>query len=100
MSNAWRIPPVGYCGVCLALDPYDERPRPAVTLINGTGLCRQHLEHAKDFAERYARPIPSGECRTCEGEGVVPSPDPDPSVVTSRMPDQRCPDCGGTGEEY
>ena len=46
----WRIPPVGFCAICLALDG-DERA--AVTLHLGTSLCREHLEsehHAECIA--------------------------------------------------
>lgn len=39
----------------------------------------------------------NGTCTRCEGEGVMPTPDPDPTMVTSRLGDHQCYACGGTG---
>lgn len=37
----WRIPPVGWCAVCLRVR---DEERPAMALWKGTGLCQEHLE--------------------------------------------------------
>lgn len=36
----WRIPPVGWCATCLRTKKIETA---AVSIYNGTSLCRDHL---------------------------------------------------------
>lgn len=60
---SWNIPPVGFCAVCLMKDP--DTHQAAHTVIDGTALCRDHVNSTtpaaapeKPVIEGFKGPIP------------------------------------------
>lgn len=44
----WRIPPLGWCAVCLWAYANEDDARHAITTSQGTAMCREHLHMIAD----------------------------------------------------
>jgi len=58
---SWRIPPVGWCAICLAVRGEEQA---AVTQWSGTSVCREHLGQIME-------PIKRMEAEEAEKEAAV-----------------------------